>query len=70
MAQLDFYERIAAWVAPGGTLLVVGHRDGEDHGHGHNQGRGDHPPAKAAVTAKEITAARSRRLGGAHGRGG
>ena len=25
MPQLDFYERIAGWVAPGGTLLVVGH---------------------------------------------
>ncbi len=24
--QLDLYERLAAWVAPGGTLLLVGHR--------------------------------------------
>ena len=26
MPQLDFYDRIADWVAPGGTLLIVGHR--------------------------------------------
>jgi SAM-dependent methyltransferase len=25
MPQLAFYERIAEWVAPGGTLLIVGH---------------------------------------------
>lgn len=25
MPQLDFYERIASWVAPGGTLFIVGH---------------------------------------------
>lgn len=35
--QLDFYERLAGWVAPGGTLLIVGHlRHG---GHGHDQER-------------------------------
>jgi 2-polyprenyl-3-methyl-5-hydroxy-6-metoxy-1,4-benzoquinol methylase len=38
MPQLAFYERIAAWVAPGGTLLVVGHHPedlatGLRHGH-------------------------------------
>ena len=27
MPQLDLYERISRWVAPGGTLLVVGHLD-------------------------------------------
>lgn len=26
--QLEFYDRVARWVAPGGTLLVVGHGDG------------------------------------------
>lgn len=31
MPQLDFYGRIADWVAPGGTLLIVGHLH---HGHG------------------------------------
>jgi SAM-dependent methyltransferase len=43
--QLDFYRRLATWVAPGGTLLIVGHL----HGHG------DHPE-KAAVTLADITA--------------
>jgi thioredoxin reductase/SAM-dependent methyltransferase len=60
MPQLDFYERIASWVAPGGTLLVVGHGHGHRDGHGHGQGHGgareDHPPAKATVTAAEIVA--------------
>ena len=31
--QLDFYVRISDWVAPGGTLLIVGHL--HQHGHGH-----------------------------------
>ncbi len=61
--QLDFYRRIADWVAPGGTLLIVGHlhhdkhhqqhghaHDGSDHGH-HNE-----PPAEASATAANITA--------------
>lgn len=40
--QLDFYERIARWVAPGGTLLIVGHlRDG-------------HHPDEASVTSADI----------------
>ncbi|SDF84080.1 Methyltransferase domain-containing protein [Blastococcus aurantiacus] len=29
------FRRLAAAVAPGGTLLVVGHRHGEEWGHGH-----------------------------------
>jgi trans-aconitate methyltransferase len=49
--QLDFYERIAAWVAPGGTLLIVGHLHTHDgHGHGHR------PPAEASATAAAVTA--------------
>ncbi|GAA0637909.1 class I SAM-dependent methyltransferase [Sporichthya brevicatena] len=51
--QLAFYDRIAAWVAPGGTLLIVGHLDGHGHGHGHN---GEEPPPEATVTAASITA--------------
>lgn len=41
--QLTFYERIADWVAPGGTLLIVGHdHDAHQHGaHGDHQ-HGDH----------------------------
>lgn len=41
MPQLDFYARIAEWVAPGGTLLIVGHL----HGHG------DHPDEASARAA-------------------
>jgi 2-polyprenyl-3-methyl-5-hydroxy-6-metoxy-1,4-benzoquinol methylase len=40
--QLEFYARIAEWVAPGGTLLVVGHL------------RGAHHVAHAAATAADI----------------
>jgi SAM-dependent methyltransferase len=46
MPQLAFYERIAGWVAPGGSLLIVGHL----HGHHHH-------PAEATVTRADITAA-------------
>ena len=42
--QLEFYDRISRWVAPGGTLLIVGHLNddaptthGHDHGHNHSQ---------------------------------
>ncbi|GAB3499369.1 class I SAM-dependent methyltransferase [Amycolatopsis cihanbeyliensis] len=57
--QLEFYDRIAGWVAPGGTLLIVGHL--HDHGaagggHGQSQGPGHHPPAEASATAAAITA--------------
>lgn len=51
MPQLAFYRRIADWVAPGGTLLVVGHLH---HG---STGDGHHPPARASVTAADVTAA-------------
>ncbi len=50
MPQLAFYDRISAWVAPGGTLLIVGHLHGHDSaGHGH------HPPDDASVTVADIT---------------
>ncbi len=55
MPPLAFYERIADWVAPGGTLLIVGHLhtpDTNEHGHDH----GDHPPEEASVTAASVTA--------------
>lgn len=48
MPQLEFYDRLATWVAPGGTLLIVGHLH-HDHG-------GEHPPASASATAASITA--------------
>ncbi len=50
MPQLDFYDRIATWVAPGGTLLIVGHLH-HDAAHAH----GDGPPAAASATATTIT---------------
>ena len=60
MPQLDFYGRLAGWVAPGGTLLVVGHGQGRGHGHGHGHGHGsgeaDGPPPEAIVTADAIAA--------------
>ncbi|HSF97230.1 MAG TPA: class I SAM-dependent methyltransferase [Ornithinibacter sp.] len=72
MPQLEFYDRIASWVAPGGTLLIVGHlhhdvagahgqEEGHGHGHGqdggHGHGHGHHqPPVEASATAAAITA--------------
>ncbi|MBT2233667.1 bifunctional 2-polyprenyl-6-hydroxyphenol methylase/3-demethylubiquinol 3-O-methyltransferase UbiG [Nonomuraea sp. NEAU-A123] len=51
MPQLDFYHRIAGWVAPGGTLLIVGHlHTPGSTGHGH------HPLAEASVTSAAVTA--------------
>jgi SAM-dependent methyltransferase len=51
MPQLAFYDRICGWVAPGGTLLIVGHlQTSGSTGHGH------HPPADASVTLTDITA--------------
>lgn len=66
MAQLDFYVRLASWVAPGGTLLIVGHlhhgatghgEPGRGRGGGRGRGHSDHePPAEASATAAAITA--------------
>lgn len=53
MPQLEFYDRIARWVAPGGTLLIVGHL----HTHSATGDGHDHqPPAEASATAAAITA--------------
>lgn len=67
MPQLDFYDRVASWVAPAGTLLIVGHlhhdaaADGHKHGSapGHEGTPGhesDGPPGSASATAASITA--------------
>ncbi|MEO3811891.1 class I SAM-dependent methyltransferase [Sphaerisporangium sp. B11E5] len=51
MPQMEFYDRIAGWVAPGGTLLIVGHlHTPGSTGHGH------HPPAEASATSAAVTA--------------
>ena len=50
--QLDFYSRLASWVGPGGTLLLVGHLH---HGHEHaHHGDEDRPPASATATASAV----------------
>jgi cyclopropane fatty-acyl-phospholipid synthase-like methyltransferase len=67
--QLDFYVRVAEWVARGGTLLVVGHLTHEDddatgQGHGHAQpedhgvghAEGQLPPPEASITAADVAA--------------
>lgn len=69
MPQLEFYDRIAGWVAAGGTLLIVGHlhisggSDGgsrheheHEHGHGHAHGPAHQPPAEASATAASVAA--------------
>ncbi len=52
LPQLELYDRLASWVAPGGTLLIVGHLHTHDMGEGHDH----HPPAEASVTLAAITA--------------
>lgn len=58
--QLAFYQRISGWVAPGGTLLIVGHlHSSETPGHGQHQeqqDRGRNLRAEVSVTAASITA--------------
>jgi SAM-dependent methyltransferase len=56
LPQLAFYQRIADWVGPGGTLLIVGHLASHQAAVPE-----DEPPEHATVTAGDITAA----LGGA-----
>ena len=58
MPQLAFYERISDWVAPGGTLLIVGHLHTPDTtgtATATRAGPGN-PPEEASVTAAGITA--------------
>lgn len=57
MPQLDFYERIATWVAPGGTLLIVGHLHHHDDAtkQHHDRLEPTDPPVEATATATGIT---------------
>lgn len=48
--QLDFYKRIAEWVSPGGTLLIVGHLHTDAEGHH----PGWRPPSVATATAADV----------------
>jgi SAM-dependent methyltransferase len=52
--QEALFARLASWVAPGGTLLVVGHGHSPGrHGHGHGQsGHGSEQPDSPADTAR------------------
>ncbi|MET0954340.1 MAG: class I SAM-dependent methyltransferase [Cryobacterium sp.] len=58
--QLAFYDRISDWVAPGGTLLIIGHLHQQDsaagEAHRHDHQHDGHPPAEAQVTRADITA--------------
>jgi SAM-dependent methyltransferase len=68
MGQLAFYDRIADWVVPGGTLLIVGHlhRPGQPDHHARNSAThvdphaahhpGEEPPVEATVALADITA--------------
>ena len=51
IGQLPLYRRIASWVAPGGTLLIVGHL----HGNHHDVPLGHDHPEGATATLKAIT---------------
>ncbi|MGO1183003.1 MAG: class I SAM-dependent methyltransferase [Micrococcaceae bacterium] len=53
--QLQLYARIADWVAPGGTLLIVGHLHDDGHGHGASGQHGHSPPEGATATLPGIT---------------
>jgi SAM-dependent methyltransferase len=62
MSQLAFYARLSGWVAPGGTLLVVGHlhspsesAHGHEHEHEHEHGH-EPPPEELTATAAGVAA--------------
>lgn len=48
IGQLAFYRRIAPWVAPGGTLLIIGHLHDQHHQHAPTSG---HPEDATAALA-------------------
>jgi len=50
ITQHAFYERISQWVAPGGTLLIVGHYEG------HGPADGETHPHNAVTTPELIRA--------------
>lgn len=55
--QLAFYRHIADWVAPGGTLIIVGHLHGAHNHGGDVHGEDGHqPPEEATVRVADIEA--------------
>lgn len=54
IGQLPFYRRITSWVAPGGTLLIVGHLHDQQHSEHHHDGHNGHPKS-ASATVDAIT---------------
>lgn len=57
--QLDFYARIADWVAPGGTLLIVGHHHARGHGHAHPEAAVVDPASIRAMLPADVWAVRT-----------
>lgn len=53
IGQLAFYRRVASWVAPGGTLLIVGHLN--RHSHSLEEPATHDHPEDAAATLEGIT---------------
>ncbi|MGO3832593.1 MAG: class I SAM-dependent methyltransferase [Microbacteriaceae bacterium] len=51
IGQLALYQRLASWVAPGGTLLIVGHAASEHAGEAQHAQH----PHEATVTREAIT---------------
>lgn len=53
--QLTFYQRIASWVAPGGSVLIVGHRH-SGHRHTGHRHTGHSHPDEATASLASVTA--------------
>ncbi|WP_231916095.1 SAM-dependent methyltransferase [Microbacterium karelineae] len=54
IGQLAFYQRIASWVAPGGTLLIIGHLHDQQAQHRHHAPTSG-PPEEATAALAGIT---------------
>lgn len=51
VGQRALYRRLSSWVAPGGTLLIVGHR----HAHHRDDHSGEEHPGDATTTLADVT---------------
>lgn len=54
LPQLDLYRRLAGWVAPGGSILIVGH--GRDHPHGDHHDDSAHSREAMSATVADVVA--------------